>query len=193
MKKKYFLIEKGGKITACTETEIEAQEYDLETVLGVEVSPCETEINAWNIEAEQFYSAEGICRLTVNSFPLQTALRIFGETVAAFEKAYTESETKTKIQYFGIGDTGAVNVTTVLTPLIEGSESFFRQLDNWKEETYGEIIKVTETETGYVFETEPWNAEDDCTVFALSFRGYYCENWIAETAFEFARFASKIA
>lgn len=95
--------------------------------------------------------------------------------------------------YFGIGEEKAENVTAVLTPLGEGSESFFRQLDSWKEETFGEIIKVTETESGYRFETEPWNAEDDCTVFALTFTGGYGEKWLIETAFEFARFCSKIA
>ncbi len=77
----YFLF-REGKVIPCGEEE----------ELAIEVTPCETEINAWNIEALQFYGGEGVCRLTVNFFPLETALRIFGELLEAFEKAQGEAE-----------------------------------------------------------------------------------------------------
>ncbi|NGX42284.1 MAG: hypothetical protein K940chlam7_00562 [Chlamydiae bacterium] len=86
----YFLIGEG-EIKPCTENDIEAQEYDIETDIPVKVSPCESESEAWNIESTDWYSGEGICRLTINSFPLQTSLRIFGDLVKAFTKAESEN------------------------------------------------------------------------------------------------------
>ena len=97
------------------------------------------------------------------------------------------------VLYFGIGETEAVNVTAVLTPLGEASESFFAQLDAWREETFGEIIKVSETpEGGYVFETGPWNAEDDSPFYRLTGRAFD-EAALAEIAFSFSRFVSETA
>ncbi len=86
----YFLIGEGGESRRLTEDESVAQEFDTETEISVEVTKAEGEINAFRIEADQFFGSEGVCRLTVNFFPLETALKIFGETVKAFVKAESE-------------------------------------------------------------------------------------------------------
>ena len=85
----YFIIAANGLARRVTVEDIVAQEYDIDSELAVEVDTVE---DTFYIESTDWFSSEGICRLTVNSFPLETALRIFGETVKAFEKA--ESETR---------------------------------------------------------------------------------------------------
>ncbi len=78
---KLFIRFEDGKAILCSEADAEA----------VVTGSAET---ALKFEVTQWWSGEGLCRLTVNSFPLSTSLRIFGEMVKAFEKAESEGETK---------------------------------------------------------------------------------------------------
>ncbi len=79
---------RDGKITPC-----DCDEDESDGALVVDVTKG-IEPESWNIEATQWWSSEGVCRLTVNFFPLQVALQIFGEMVDAFNKSESDGETR---------------------------------------------------------------------------------------------------
>lgn len=82
--KQFFLIGKYGRITSINVEEIIDQDYDIEFDIPVTVSGGSN--TAWEIECWDWYSDGGICRLTVNLFSLEAALKLFGEMVQSFHK-----------------------------------------------------------------------------------------------------------
>ena len=79
----FFLVGMvSGVIRASSEAEIEDQDYDMETDLPVRVTGSSN--TSWFIETCDWYSDGGICRVEVNHFSLEIALKRFGEMVWAF-------------------------------------------------------------------------------------------------------------
>ncbi len=83
METQYFIQGEGGTFRPCSEEDIDSLEG--EGFLAVEVTGDSN--TAWNIETTQWWAPLGICRLTVNLFPLETALEIFGKMVKDFTEA----------------------------------------------------------------------------------------------------------
>ena len=79
-----FFVFRDGEITPC-----DCDETGADGALVVEVTDLGGAERTWSIEATQWWSSEGTCHLTVNFFPLEIALKIFGEMVEAFTKRFS--------------------------------------------------------------------------------------------------------